>query len=77
MMPVTAGLISPVEDKRMSCLFLAADEGEVIVVERQRTAWEEVERKGRLQAFGADRRDDGVAGVIPACESCTDIGIGR
>lgn len=59
----------------MSCPFLAADpqEGEVLV----HTAWEEVEREGRLQAFGADGRDDGVAGVIPACESCADVGIGR
>ena len=47
-----------------------------MVVEWQRTAWEEVERESCLLAFGADWRDDGVAGVIPACESCTDVCIG-
>lgn len=46
-------------------------------LERERTAREEMERKGRLDTFGADGHDDGVAGVIPACESCADVDIRR
>ena len=36
-----------------------------------------MERKGRFHAFGADRHDDGVAGVIPTRESCADVDISR
>jgi hypothetical protein len=36
-----------------------------------------MERKGRLDTFGTDRHDDGVAGVVPARESCADVDIGR
>ena len=34
-----------------------------------------MEREGRFHAFGPNRHDDGVAGVVPTRESCTDVDI--
>ena len=36
-----------------------------------------MEREGHLDTFGADWHDDGVAGIVPASESCADVDIGR
>ncbi len=36
-----------------------------------------MESEGRLHAFGADRRNDGVAGIIPTHASCTDVDMNR
>ncbi len=36
-----------------------------------------MERESRLYAFGPNRHNDGVAGIIPTRESCADVDIGR